>query len=332
MKSTSLLCVAAMLSLATISQAQTWNLEYGNKEGQLAYFNSNSNKDFAEDAPMGPMSFRVDGKRLWVLDSIAGDLCSFDENGKELSSVTVPNLSGFRLLEDFAFAGDVKNPESVWIANAADGIIRRISLADGKELTSFGGNNKDSEVKIQQVHQLEADSKNNLLYVGDYGRNAISVFSFEGKYLREVKWQGTDFALDKASNLHVLHYSETTGYMHQIYSPKGQLVASQHVGLPTQSDGNIVSIEDDGSMVCFFTPVGGFKGVLNLYRINKSGNIVEKADFIPQPTMNRRINVCGGKVFIAEADFHSAPDGKFAVKEIKWEPFKNDSAAEGGNK
>ena len=110
MKSISLFCVAALFGLASVScNAQTWNLEYGNENGKVAFYNSNNTPDFAEDAPYGPMSFRVDKHYLKVLDSVAGRLLIVDKNNKIKAAIQVPELQSFKLLEDFAFVENEKS-------------------------------------------------------------------------------------------------------------------------------------------------------------------------------------------------------------------------------
>ena len=191
MKSISLLC-AAFLGLSTICQAQVWSLDYGNENGKLAFYNSSNDPNFAEDSPYGPLSFRVINNNLWVLDSIAGKLSCFDEKGKFLKSIAVAGLEGFKLLEDFALVGDdPANPESVWIANAADNLIRKISLSDGKIINQIGGLGNE-QGKVLQVSQLEVDAGGRL-YVGDIGRNKLSIFTANGVFLKEYPWQSTGF-------------------------------------------------------------------------------------------------------------------------------------------
>lgn len=318
MKSFSLLYVAAFLGLASLCQAQTWNLNYGNEDGKVAFYNSKNDPNFAEDSPYGPMAFRVIEDKLWVLDSIAGKLVCFDKNGKVLKSIIVPNLEGFKLLEDFALSGDDKNnPESVWIANAADCIIRKISISDGKVLAEVGGNGNVSG-KILQVSQLEVDAGGRL-YVADIARSTLSVFTATGSFLREYPWQSSGFFVDKNANLHLLHYLDNSGYFHRIYSSKGQLIKNVHLGLVNNTNVKLIKVEDDGSVILSMIPKEGFKGVLLLHKIDKMGIIREKLEYVPPSTMNRDICLDGDNIFLAEANFETAPNTKFVIKPLKWD-------------
>ena len=316
MKSISLLCVA-FLSLSTLCQAQSWSLDYGNEEGKVAFYNSNNDPNFAEDSPYGPLSFRVVNNNLWVLDSVAGKLSYFDEKGKLLKSIVVPGLEGFKLLEDFALVGDnLAEPDAVWIANAADNLIRKISLADGKVIAQVGGAG-DEQGKVMQVSQLETDAGGRL-YVGDIARNKLSVFSATGAFLREYQWQSTGFVVDKYANLHLIHYSDNAGYLYRVYSPKGQLLKNTHLGFSKNANLKLYSVNADGSIILSMIPESGFKGVLDLYKVNKSGVIEEQLQYIPPVSMNRYVFVDGDRIFHAEADFDSAPKTKFMVKPLAW--------------
>lgn len=326
MKSISLLCVATMLSLASAScQAQTWNLDYGNEKGKVAFYNSNNTPKFAEDIPYGPLSFRVINNNLWVLDSIAGKLSCFDEKGNLVKTVVVPGLEGFKLLEDFALVGnDLNNPESVWIANAADNTIRKISIADGKVLAQVGGAGNEPG-KIIQVNQIEVDAGGRL-YVGDIGRSKLSVFTSTGSFLREYYWQSTGFVVDKYANLHLINYCENVGYFHRVYSSKGQLLNSTHLGFINNTNLKINSLTDDGSLILSMIPEDGYKGVLDLLKVSKCGEVLEKLQYVPPTSMNRYIQVAGNKVFQAEANFETAPKTKFIVKPLEWSKAKGVSS------
>ena len=316
MKSISLLCVA-FLSLSTLCQAQSWSLDYGNEEGKVAFYNSSNDPEFAEDSPYGPMSFRVVNNNLWVLDSIAGKLSYFDEKGKLLKSIAVPGLEGFKLLEDFALVGDdPSNPEAVWIANAADNLIRKISLADGKVIAQVGGAGNE-QGKVLQVSQIETDAGGRL-YVGDIARSKLSVFTTTGAFLREYPWQSTGFVVDKFANLHLVHYSDTAGYLYRIYSPKGQLIKNTHLGFIENANLKLYSVGSDGSIILSMIPKTGFKGVLDLYKVDKTGVVTEKLQYIPPVSMNRYVYIDGNRIFHAEADFETAPKTKFIVKPLEW--------------
>lgn len=321
MKSISLLYVAIFLSLASLCQAQSWSLQYSNEvnkdNNKVAFYNHNSDSDFAEDSPYGPMSFRVIGEKLWVLDSVGGKLKCFDKSGKLIKNIAVPVSEDFCLLEDFAFEGkDLNNPTFVWIANAADCLVSKISLSDGKIITKIGGNGNESG-KILQVNQLEVDIAGRL-YVADIARSKILIFSSTGSFLREVNWQSSGLVVDNKANLHLLDYTDNFGYAHKIYSPKGQLLKNIHLGLVKNTNAKILSVDKNDTIILSMIPKEGFKGSMLLNKINNVGIVEEKLEYIPPSTMNRDIFINGDKIYQVEADFESAPNTNFIVKSINW--------------
>ena len=307
-----------MLSFAVgASAADSWSLEYGKDPGKVSVFNSNTDSSFREDQPYGPMSFRIHKRNLWVLDSIGSKIYCFDSANHLRKSL---NLTGFPenlILEDFALIpGSNGEPESVWIAEAALCEVRKISLGSGKELVKIGGNGNEAG-KFLQINQLETD-RTGRLYVGDIGRSVISVFTPYGELVREIPWQRSGFALDNQSRLHLIRYSESAGYFADVFTPKGQLEKSLHIGMPELTNPRLWAIAANGNMVLSFVPAAGFKGSLKLFELSPYGKIVRKLEFSPPGSMNRYLAGSAGQIWLAEADFAAAPAGKFLVKTINW--------------
>jgi len=125
------------------------------------------------------MSFRVIKENLWLLDSVSGRLLSFNKDGKPIKQINVPNLNEFKLIEDFAFSPD---QSSVWVANAEDRTVKKITLS-GEQLLEIDGS-KIPGGNFVQVNQLETDSKGNL-YVGDCGLARLLVFNSNGVLLEK---------------------------------------------------------------------------------------------------------------------------------------------------
>ncbi len=316
MKAISVLC-AAFLAVSSLCQAQTWNLDFGDDKAQMAFYNRWNSNEKVEDVPFGPMSFRVINNKLWVLDSVKGRVCCFDEKNKLLKDYVIPGLKGNILLEDFALVGDdLSKPDAVWVANTSDNMIRKISTINGKVLAQFGGlGNKPG--KIIQVSRLEADAGGRL-YVADIGRGKLSVFTSTGAFLREYPWQGNGFVVDRYANLHLIQYSDKAGYFYRVYSPKGSLTSSTHIGFLNNSNVTLHSVEKDGSLLLTMNPTTGFKGKLDFVKINRFGDILEKDSLTPIVPMNRYIHDDNNKIFVVDADFESAPISKFIVKPFEW--------------
>lgn len=297
--------------------AEPWLVKYGNDKGQVAVYNANTSKAFAEDQPYGPMSIRVYKDKLWVLDSIGGKLNCYLPGNKLASSLTIEDLPKNLLLEDFALVpGSSGEPETVWVAEAAECMVRKLSLSSGKVLVKIGGNGSEPG-KFKQINQLEVD-RIGRLYVGDIGKSVIAVFTAYGELIREIPWQRCGFALDSNSRLHTLRYSDSAGYFLTVYSVGGQLESSLHLGLAELTNPRVWAVSARGNLVVSFHPAGGFKGNLKLFEITPFGKIVKRMEFRPPSSMNRYLSGSDKTVWIANADFFSAPEGVFSVHSVKW--------------
>ena len=69
-----LVALVSVLAINSCFAQAKWELKYGKEMQEVGFYNSNNSKDFAEDAPFGPMAFRVMDKKLWVLDSVRSRL------------------------------------------------------------------------------------------------------------------------------------------------------------------------------------------------------------------------------------------------------------------
>jgi len=319
-------CVLFTILILSVGQVNArpdlaWSVAYGSEKNQVAVFNSKTDPKFAEDAPFGPMAFRVFAGNLWLLDSIGGRVICLNQKSELQSDVVVPELEGFKLLEDFALvAGSSGKPESVWVAAAADCTIRKISLATGKELLRVGARGNEAG-KFLQINQIEVDAGGRL-FVGDLGRSVIAIFTAYGELIREISWQHSCFALDKRGRLHLLAYRDNAGYFHRIYSPRGQLLKSLHLGLAELQNARLWGVSADEAILVSFIPEGGFKGRLDLMSIAPTGNMEKKIEFTPPGSMNRFLVNVDQNMFLAEADFFAAPEGVFCVKNIEWDVRK----------
>ncbi len=301
--------------------ATEWKISYGPNDGSVKVFNSNTDKSFAEDSPYGPMAFRIVDNSLWLLDSIGGRLYVINVDRTKVQTVNIPGLNKNLLLEDFAIVtGGSGRPESVWIADASDHVIRKISLANSSELLRVGGQGNEKG-KFLQIAQLEVD-RGGRLYAADYGRNTISVFTQYGELIRELPWENCGFALEKTGKLHLLVYKPNAGYFHRVYSPTGQIVANRHIGLPDLQNPRIWGLNKDGGLIVSFIPAGGFKGKLKLIEFSSFSRIIRQTEFVPPGSMNRFICYSPEQTWLAKADFSVAPSGEFLVEGLAWEGKK----------
>lgn len=292
-----------------------WQVKFGNKPEMVSFYNANSDKNFKEDASYGPLSFKVFKDKLWLLDSIGGRVIVLGKEEKPQIIVEIPDLSKNAILEDFAVVR-TKNgiAQSVWVAEADSRTIRKISLASGKELARIKKADKNSFI---QIHQLEVDATGRL-YVGDYGRAKIYIFTPYGKLVRELPWQLSDFAVDQYGHLYNLNYTEGTGYFLQVYMANGSIARNIHIGLPDLKSGRIISITDSGGILAAFTPVSGFHGTLKLIEISRFGAIGQVTEITPTLPMNRFAYFDGKSVWNMISDYDKAPKGFVNIQKVNW--------------
>jgi hypothetical protein len=263
------------------------------------------------------MSIRVLPNHLWVLDSIGSRLYAFDKNNKLQKCIEIKGLPENLLLEDFALViGRDGQPQSAWLAEAAECSLYKISLKNGNIQVKAGGHGRDPG-KILQVNQLEVD-RSGRLYVGDIGRGVISIFTPYGEFIREIPWQRSGFAVNNSGQLFNLNYEDSAGYFLEIYSAKGQLVSSSHLGFAELSNARLWAVTPGKDVIVSFMPAGGFKGSLKLFQLNRFGKMIKRLEFKPPQVMNRYLAGINGLIFLAEADFYAAPAGGFVVKTIDW--------------
>jgi hypothetical protein len=233
-----------------------------------------------------------------------------------VKEIPISGLPKNAVLEDFAFeTGKTERFEALWVAEAAEGTIRKVSLPKGEEMVRIGGLGNEPG-KFVQIHQIETD-KTGRLYVGDYGRSKICVFTPYGKLIREIPWQQTDFALDRNNRLYNLQYLEDSGYYLQVFSHEGNLLKNTHLGMKNLQNAKILKADDELVKISFI-PAGGFKGSLKLIEFNNFGAVLKQQEYNPPRAMNRFVFDDSQNVWLAVADFYAAPEGRFEIKKIGW--------------
>ncbi len=314
-----LLLLTALALLAPLPAPADWALPFGQGKGQVGFLNGSQVKPFEEASPLGPLAFRVLGDQAWVLDSLGGRLLAFDAAGRLTATVAVPGLASNTLLEDFALVpGPDGKPESVWVGDGADGLLRRVKAADGRLLAQTGGAG-DRPGRFGQIRQIEA-GPDGAVFVGDVGRGVVAVFDGDGRFLRELPWQRSGFALDAAGNLGMIDFAESVGYLWRTYDPQGRLIRAVHLGWGDHQNPRVWGLTPEGGPLVSFVPPGGYRGWLRLVAFSGFGRSLEAVQFQPPPSMNRFVDRCGqpvpGKVgpfWLARADFEAAPAGRFAI-------------------
>lgn len=285
-----------------------WNVGLGNAADQAALSVPRAGEPH-EDPVYGPLSFRVIRDLLWVADSVRGRLLAFRRSGALARIITIPAVPENTLLEDFcvdSFGG------RVWVADAADGSIRSIDVATGREMARCSPGN----LRLAQVKQLEVDSRGNL-FVWDLGQSTLVRFAPDGSLSGSLPVEISGFALDARDRIHDVVANPLHGLIWRIRNNQGRELEAVHLGLPDYLNPRIWGLTTDGALLLSVIPPGGFKGHLHLMTILPDGGIARIRRCSPPLAMNRFIDLASdGSLWLAQADFSGAPLRGLSIEKI----------------
>jgi hypothetical protein len=288
------------------------SLTYGEKAGQVGYYNQKNQKHYQDPYPVGPLAFRIQPDSIWVADSIGAKI---DRNGNlqnEFSVIATPSTE--RLIEDFALEKDETGKvTSLWII---DGLYCELLNFDpqGKEL------GKIAHEKLIQPFSVEV-SQSGRIYVADKAARAILVFDLNGKLLCEANWEWSGLAIsEKADIFYRLFYQEEGGITYLVAQDLNEEVLAEiEVKLPPHKNPILWKVDEEKQeFLVTCTPIEGFKGKFMLIRAGFDGEIKAQSEIIPPYVMNRFIDMNGfNDTWLGVANYEEAPSGKFKI-----EPFK----------
>ncbi len=291
----------------TVSAHSQWAIGFGNKPSEVTFKAPVGPEDF----PLGPHAFRVISDRLWVTDSVSGRILIFGAENKLEKSIKVPGFNSGEFIDDFAVQLDSKNePVSVWISERVSNTLVRFDLS-GKELARV----PQTANGCGQVDQLACDSSGQL-YVGDFSQAKISVFSSSGKAIRKIEWGCTGFAVDGNDNLHVIEYNESDGNIHVVFSSSGKEVSRNILGLKQMQNPRVWSVLKNGELIVSFIPALGNPRLEQLFTFSKTGEILNKYDYIRPYYINRCIAVDNDQAFVVNADYLKGAKGNISLKKL----------------
>ncbi|HEY9071360.1 MAG TPA: hypothetical protein VIV61_13970, partial [Candidatus Ozemobacteraceae bacterium] len=320
------LIVPGILASTGLAAPAGWSLKYGSGPSEVGYYNAKVNPKIEEASPLGPLAFRIVGGDLWIADSIGGRVLQLGSNGAVKASIRVPGVGTDTLLEDIALSGAAPGkPDAVWVADGADLIVRKLAVPAGTELMRVGGRGENPG-QFAQIHQVETGPTGRL-YIGDYGRSVIAVFSPEGKLLREHPWERSGFVIDDRDRLSTVVFIEGAGYVWQRYDAEGRLERSVHLGLQGLQNPRVWWNEADGGLSVSFIPAGGFRGSVTMHVFSADGAVLRKYPIRPAAGMNRYVDRDGSSFWTATADVDAAPAGAFRI-----EPLTTDGEARPASK
>ncbi|MBI3039438.1 6-bladed beta-propeller [bacterium] len=308
-----ILALFLALSLAFPTMGQTrLELQFGNTTGKLSFSNSQNKPDGEDPFPLGPLSFRIDGDTTWVADSLSGKLLHLDHHGNLLKVIETIASGEESLVEDFSLEKDSKGAVSkIWVANGVTQVLTGFS-SEGKKVQVFGGYGKGPG-KFLQINRIEIGSSGRL-YVADKGRQKISIFSADGKLVRELPWQWSGFCLDESENIYFLRWDEKNRRINLVVeSIDGAAVRNLPLDLEQHLNPDLWYVSANGETVISYMPAET-PSFFKLARISREGYTIRVSDLKIPLGMNRFIAQNDkDSLWLVEADFELAPQGSFKI-------------------
>ncbi len=290
------------LSLCLPAQA-SWEIKFGKADSEVGYVNPPPGP---EDFPLGPHSFRIINDELWLADSVKGRLLSFSKKGKLNNSVSIPGFNQGAFIDDFAAQIKDGNIEAFWACERFGNELVRFSPS-GKELARV------KNTGLVQLDQLAADSSGQL-YVGDYGKGMLAVFSSDGQKIREMKWQMSGFAVDSSDRLHTISYDDSTGHLHLIFDNSGKEVGRNVIGFKDMQNPRLWQVSKNNDIFVSFLPQSGDPSKNVLVTITEKGLILKKINYTNPYYIGRYLMVDDKDCWVVKTDFLKAPKGSIKIQ------------------
>jgi hypothetical protein len=303
MKNTVLLILLAIT--VTLPAFANWEIKFGKAQSEVGYVNPPPGP---EDFPLGPHSFRIINGKLWLADSVRGRIISFSDGKTVASEIKVPGLTEPFFIDDFAVQMVKDTPVSIWVAERFSGQLIRVA-PDGKELARI------KNPGLAQLDDLGVDSSGQL-YVGDFGKSILAVFSSDGKKLRQIPWQMSGLAVDKSDCLHTINFNEGTGHQHVVYDAAGKELTRIEIGFEDMQNPRLWQVNELGEIFVSFIPQSGDPTKNILVTITDKGIITNKISFTNPYYIGRYLMVSEKDCYLVKADYLNAPARSISIAKV----------------
>jgi hypothetical protein len=307
MKVFNLVLFIALMIAVTMPGICGWSLKFGEEKAQVGFKAPVGPEDF----PIGPNSYRVFAGKLWVADSAKGRIISYSSPDKAEAVITIPDLGGQKVIEDFALQTKGDKVVAIWLAERFSHELIKMS-PDGKVLVRFKASG------LAQLDQLAVDSTGRL-YVGDYGKSLIAAYSDSEKSIFTMPWDLSGFAVDADDNLHVITYDQAEGHRHKVLNPQGKAKKTTQIGIKDMQNPRLWKVTSAGDIFVSFIPALGNPTGNILVKISAKGIILKKTDFTNPYYIGRYLLADDSQCWLVKADYLQAPAGSIEVRPLGFE-------------
>lgn len=305
------LLVAFFVMFSISGQAEV-AFEYGNAKDKVAFINQNNHPGIEEPLPLGPLAFRAYGDKLYVADSVGGQIVVADQKKGPIAAVTLTATPSEMLFDDIAVDKCSEKTICFWLIDALSTSIVKVGN-DGKV------KKKITSEHLIQPFRIEISSAGNI-YVADKGARKIFAFDQNGKFLLEQPWEWTGMALSPdAEILYRIFFAPESDSSFLVSSDsKGEITREIELNLGEHFNAELWWVDEEKQeFVITYATSQAYQSKMVIARVGFDGEVKGKKEFVPPYAMNRYIDRNGEDVWMGAGNFEEAPEGKFRL--IKFE-------------
>ncbi|MEW6709510.1 MAG: hypothetical protein AB1403_06760 [Candidatus Riflebacteria bacterium] len=307
------LFVLLAVLIAFPAHASEISVEFGSGSGKAAYINQKSNPGEDNVIPIGPLSFRATENQVWIADTVSNKFLVFSQDGTIQKEISFGEPAEKILCEDFALSfNEDKSVSAIWIINGYNGRLEKLS-SEGKRLAEI------AFADFIQPMRLEIDSLGNLL-VTDDGAQKIFVFDNQGKNIgsSDYEWSGIATS-NEASSFFALRFDQEKQISFLVKrSFAGKASEEVALELGRHFNPHLWWLDSESSeMFISYKTEADQPGQFNLARVGIDGKVRGVSAFKTPVALTRFIDHQNfQKIWLAEADYGKAPEGKLVIRTI----------------
>ncbi len=307
------LCLISITLISSPGFAQI-SIPYGAGSGKVGYINNNSHPKQENPVPIGPLSFRIVNKQIWIADTVGNKILKFEKSGQPAGEIQLAKADEMMLTEDFAAqfspTGDLTD---FWVINGFRSKLEKFS-PDGKKLDELKSANfaQPSKIEIAQ---------NGKIYVSDDVMQQIMVFDKNKKLLSQIPYEWSGFVLAKEpDSLYRLTYdqeSKTSNLIKQTFNNK--VLSSTKLNLGNHYNPNICWFNPETNNIAIsYKTTDNPKGKQNFSIIGIDGSNKSTQEVNIPIAMTRHFALDeSGQTWLGEAHYGLAPKGTLKIIPLK---------------
>lgn len=288
------------------------SLSYGQNEFEVYYYNTNNHPDSQELYPIGPLSFRLDQKNIWVADTVGDKIIKVNNEFEPEAEFSLLVTGTERThVEDFALVTDDEGiASSLWLI---EGLYNKILQYDieGNKLQVIEHDNLIQPSRIQVVGDY--------IFVADKVARSILVFDSSGAFVTQQNWEWSGFYVSESLILYRLFYMHESDSSYIVGSDlEGNILHEAELEMEPHLNPRLWKVnEKTRELILTYVPPTGFEGTFEMVRASLDGAVIAKKEFEPPYVMNRFIDFRSFEdAWLGVANYELAPEGNFKIQKF----------------